>query len=139
MRVVLAPDKFKDCLSASQVMEAMRAGVLRADPTAHVDACPMADGGEGTVEALVRATNGQFVTRRVPGPLPEMKVDATFGILGGDGKTAIIEMSSASGIALLAREQRDPLATTTLGTGELINHAIDLGCKRVILGIGGSA
>jgi glycerate kinase len=138
MRIVLAPDKFKGSLGAAEVCDALREGIARVDKAIEVDACPMADGGEGTVDALVRATGGEFHTHRVTGPLPEMKVDATFGTLG-DQKTAVIEMSSASGMSLLAPEQLDPLATTTFGTGELINAAIELGRKRIILGIGGSA
>src|ERR1700728_5035494 len=88
MRVIIAPDKFKGCLSAEDAAAAMAAGVLRAMPSASVDLCPMADGGEGTVEALVNATRGRLISRRVTGPLPEMKVEARFGILG-DGATAV--------------------------------------------------
>jgi glycerate kinase len=144
MRIVLAPDKFKGSLSAAEVCRAMRTGALRACPEAVVESIPMADGGEGTVEALVTATNGERITRQVTGPLPEMKVAATFGILGqrstDDAKTAVIEMSAASGLALLRRDQFDPLATTTFGTGELIRIAIEeFGVGKIILGIGGSA
>ncbi len=100
----------------------------------------MADGGEGFVAALVAATGGRFVTRRVTGPLADMKVDAMFGFLGGpDADTAVIEMSAASGLALLRVEDRNPLYTTTFGTGELINAAVEMGAKRILLGIGGSA
>src|ERR1700689_2823168 len=98
MRIVVAPDKFKGCLSAADVARAMETGLRRAAPDAQIDICPMADGGEGTVEALVAATGGKFVVRRVTGPLPEMKVDARFGILG-DGTTAGIERSAPSGLA----------------------------------------
>lgn len=148
MRIVLAPDKFKGSLTAAQACDAMRAGIARVDPKIEVDACPMADGGEGFVDALVRATAGRFITRRVTGPLPEMKVDATLGLLGdageagpsGPGPTAVIEMSSASGLTLLRADQYDSLATTTFGTGELIRIAIEeLGVQRILLGIGGSA
>jgi glycerate kinase len=138
MRVVLAPDKFKACLSAEEVCRAMGAGIRQADPAIQIDEVPMADGGEGTVSALVNATGGQFITRRVTGPLPEMKVDATFGIL--PDRTAVIEMAAASGLALLRPDQYDPLATTTFGTGELIDHAVrEFQCRKIILGIGGSA
>jgi glycerate kinase len=138
MRIVLAPDKFKGCLSAQDVGRAMSAGIRQVDPTIKIDEVPMADGGEGTVSALVNATGGRFVTRRVTGPLPEMKVDATFGIL--PDRTAVIEMSAASGLASLRPDQYDPLTTTTFGTGELINHAIEeFGVTKIILGIGGSA
>jgi glycerate kinase len=137
-KVVLAPDKFKGCLSAAQVADAMAAGVRTAWPNATIDACPIADGGEGFMDTLVRATAGRIITKRVTGPLPEMKVDAAFGVLG-DGKTAVIEMAAAAGLALLKPEDRDPFATTTFGVGELIRAAIEQGCRRILLGIGGSA
>ena len=98
----------------------------------------MADGGEGTVEAMVAATSGSLISRRVTGPLPDTKVDATFGMLG-DGQTAVIEMAAASGLHLLRPEQRNPMNTTTFGTGELLMAAAELGAKQIILGIGGSA
>lgn len=138
MKIVLAPDKFKGSLSAPDVCDAMARGLRAADPGVEIDACPVADGGEGTVAALVAATGGRLETRRVTGPLPEMKVDATFGILG-DGKTAVIEMAAASGLALLKPEDRNPLNTTTFGTGELLMAASPLGVEDIILGIGGSA
>jgi glycerate kinase len=140
MRIVIAPDKFKGCLSAPQVAAAIARGIREVDPAIEIEQIPMADGGEGTVDALVTATGGRVVTRRVTGPLPGMKVDATFGFLGG-GQTssAVIEMSAASGLHLLQPEQYDPMKTTTYGTGELIMAAIEMGARRVILGIGGSA
>ena len=138
MKVVIAPDKFKGCLGAREVAAAMAAGVLEVDPGVEVDLCPMADGGEGTVDALVAATSGRILTRRVTGPLPEMKVEAPFGILG-DGTTAVVEMAAASGLHLLKPDQYDPMATTTFGTGELLMAAVEAGVKRIILGIGGSA
>ena len=138
MRILLAPDKFKGCLTASEVAAAMREGVRLADPSIAVDLCPMADGGEGTVEALVAATGGQIHHRRVTGPRADMSVEAAVGILG-DAQTAVIEMSSASGLALLDPADRNPLHTTTYGTGELIVSAVKMGCRRIILGIGGSA
>ncbi len=138
MKIILAPDKFKGCLTASQVCDAMAEGIRRVDPSIQIDSCPMADGGEGTVEVIVRARGGQFVTRRVTGPLPEMKVDATFGLID-DGATAIIEMSAASGLQLLKPEQYDPMRATTYGTGQLLLAAADMGVKKVILGVGGSA
>src|SRR5881227_1524934 len=138
MRIVVAPDKFKGCLSAAEVASAIAAGLRAADQNLEIDECPMADGGEGTVAALVAATGGKLITRRVTGPLPDMKVDATFGILG-DGQTAVIEMAAASGLALLKPEDRNPLYTTTFGTGELLGAAVAMGVKRIILGIGGSA
>ncbi|MEA2710716.1 MAG: glycerate 2-kinase [Phycisphaerales bacterium] len=134
MKVVIAPDKFKDSLSAEEVSRAIARGLRGAD----VDLCPVADGGEGTVAALVAATGGRFETRTVTGPLPDMRVDATFGILG-DGTTAVVEMAAASGLALLPPEDRDPMRTTTYGTGELLLEAAKLGAREIILGIGGSA
>jgi len=142
MKIVLAPDKFKGCLSAVQVAEAMALGAKRSQPGAIIDSCPIADGGEGFVDTLVRATGGRFETRRVTGPLPDMMVDATFGIMpaeAGAPKTAVIEMAAAAGLALLKPNERDPMATTTFGVGELLRAAVELGCKRVLLGIGGSA
>ncbi|HEX5243949.1 MAG TPA: glycerate kinase [Tepidisphaeraceae bacterium] len=138
MRILIAPDKFKGCLTALEVAQAMAEGIRRVIPDAQIDLCPMADGGEGTVSALVAATKGKLLTRRVTGPLPEMKVDATFGMLG-DGQTAVVEMAAACGLALLPTSQRDPMATTTFGTGELLLAAAEAGAKHVILGIGGSA
>src|SRR4051794_7463737 len=138
MRIVIAPDKFKGCLAARAVAEAMARGVLDAAPGAAVDLCPVADGGEGTVEALVAATGGRVETCRVTGPLPEMNVDAAFGVLGG-GRTAVVEMAAASGLALLRPEDRNPLNTTTFGTGELLVAAARTGVEEMILGIGGSA
>jgi glycerate 2-kinase len=137
MKVVIAPDKFKGSLSAGQAVEAMARGVLRACPGAKVDRVPMADGGEGTVEALVSATGGRFFDAQVSGPLGE-PVRARFGLLG-DGQTAVLEMAAASGLVLVPPERRDPTRTTTRGTGELLRTAIDQGARRVIVGIGGSA
>jgi glycerate kinase len=142
MRIVIAPDKFKGNLTAAEVAEAIARGVRLAAPSAEIDLCPMADGGEGTVAALVAATGGTLVTRTVTGPLPEMKVAATFGILGaraGEPRTAVIEMAAASGLALLRPDQFDPLATTTFGTGELVRAAAEMGVRNILLGIGGSA
>lgn len=138
MKVVIAPDKFRGSLTAEEACRAIADGVRRAMPDAEIDLCPIADGGEGTVAALVAATRGTLHTCRVVSPLPERKVDATFGVLG-DNQTAVIEMSAASGLALLAPSERNPLYTTTFGTGELLNAAVGLGAKRIILGIGGSA
>jgi len=137
MKVVVAPDKFKGSLSASQAAEAIARGILAADPKAQVDRVPMADGGEGTVEALVAATHGRFLEARVTGPLGS-PVQARYGLLG-DGRTAVIEMAAASGLALVPPGRRDPSRTTTRGTGELLLAAIAAGAKRIIVGIGGSA
>jgi len=155
MKIVIAPDKFKGSLSASDVARAIAAGLTHATrrgragelrepapprlpPAPTLDLIPVADGGEGTVAALVAATNGRFETRTVTGPLPDMRVDATFGILG-DGTTAVVEMAAASGLALLPPQDRDPMRTTTFGTGQLLLEAAKLGAKQIILGIGGSA
>jgi glycerate kinase len=116
----------------------MTIGLRAADPQVQIDECPMADGGEGTVAAMLAACGGKLLSRTVTGPLPEMKVDAQFAMLA-DGQTAVIEMSAASGLALLPLQDRNPLFTTTFGTGELLNAAIDAGAKQIILGIGGSA
>jgi len=137
MRVVIAPDSFKGSASAKEVAQAIADGLKVALPDSEFDLVPMADGGEGTVEALVVATGGKIVTKRVTGPLGE-PVDAFFGILG-DGETAVIEMAAAAGLHLVPPEKRNPLLTTTYGVGELIKAALDAGCKRVIVGIGGSA
>ncbi len=137
MRVVVAPDKFKGCLSAPEAALAMARGVSAACPEAVIDLVPMADGGEGTVEALVAATHGSFREVTVTGPMGE-PVIARFGLLG-DGKTAVIEMAAASGLVLVPQSRRDPRVATTRGTGELVCAALDLGCRTIILGIGGSA
>lgn len=137
MRIVVAPDSFKECLPAHAVAEALARGLIRALPGAEIDLAPMADGGEGTVDALVAATGGEKIALRVTGPVGE-PVDAVYGLLG-DGKTAVIEMASASGLGLAPADQRDPRFTTTYGTGELLSSAMGRGATRVIVGIGGSA
>lgn len=137
VKVVIAPDSFKECLLAHEICAALAAGVRRAAPTAQIVQIPMADGGEGTVDSLVRASGGCFHEAVVTGPLGE-SVQARYGTLG-DEETAVIEMAAASGLDLVPRDRRDPLVTTTYGTGELIKAALDRGCRRVLLGIGGSA
>ncbi len=137
MKVCIAPDSFKESLSAPQAAAAIQRGVLRAAPDARTVIVPMADGGEGTVEALVGATGGELVQETVTGPLGE-ELRATYGILGG-GETAIIEMAAASGLPLVPPARRNPLLTTTFGTGELIGSALDRGVRHLIVGIGGSA
>ncbi len=138
MRILVAPDKFKGSLTARQAAQAIAEGVRASLPEAEIDVCPMADGGEGTVDALVTATGGVRFTERVVGPLPEMRVEAEYGMLG-DGRTAVIEMSAASGLALLPPSERNPLYTTTFGTGQLLLAAVRRGARRIVLGIGGSA
>ncbi|WP_409304185.1 glycerate kinase [Peribacillus sp. SCS-155] len=137
MKVVIAPDSFKGSLSAQEGAQAIERGVLKAMPGANTVLVPVADGGEGTLDSLVAATNGRKVAVTVSGPIM-VPVEAAYGILG-DGKTCIIEMASASGLYLIGPEHRNPIATTTYGTGELIKKALDNGCRRFILGIGGSA
>jgi glycerate kinase len=137
MRIVIAPDSFKECAPAGVVAQAIARGVRRAMPEAEVVTVPMADGGEGTVDALVSATGGTLVEREVTGPLGE-PVRAAYGILG-NGSTAVIEMAAASGLELVPVNRRDPRIATTRGTGELIRDALDHGVGRIIVGIGGSA
>ena len=137
MRIVVAPDSYKGSASAVAVAQAMERGIHQVFPTAEVCKVPIADGGEGTVEALVTATQGQFRQTPVIGPLGQ-PVTAQWGILG-DGKTAVIEMAAASGLPLLTPEQRNPRLTTTFGTGELLRAALDAGLRKIIIGIGGSA
>ena len=136
MRVVTLIDSFKGSISSIQAGEAAARGVRAVYPDAQIDVLPLADGGEGTVDALVTGCKGEFVTARVTGPLGD-KVDATYGILFGD--TAVIEMSAAAGITLIPAKARDPLLTTTYGVGELILDAMSRGVRRFIIGIGGSA
>ncbi|HUW55917.1 MAG TPA: glycerate kinase [Planctomycetota bacterium] len=137
MKIVVAPDSFKECLAAREVAAALARGVRDILPDAEVVSVPMADGGEGTVEALVDATDGGYVERDVTGPMGR-KVRARFGVLG-DGTTAVIEMASASGLPLVAPGERNPLTATTFGTGELISAALDHDVRKVLIGIGGSA
>lgn len=137
MRIVLAPQSFKGSLGAADVARAMARGVRQVFPDADLDLLPVADGGEGTVQALVQASGGQTVTTRVMGPMGQ-PVNATWGLLGS-GDTAVIEMAAASGLPLVPRSARDPLRATTFGTGELIRHALDHGIEKLIVGLGGSA
>jgi len=138
MKILLAPDSFKGSLSAAQAAEAMAVGVRRARPDAEIVLLPLADGGEGTVEALVLATGGRRKTLRVRGPLGE-PVEAMYGLLGPDGKTAVIEMAAAAGLPLVPPDRRDPRRTTTWGVGELLRRVAEAGVKRIIVGLGGSA
>ena len=167
MKVVIAPDSFKESLGAAEVSAALAEGVIAACPSASVDLCPMADGGDGTVEAIIAATGGQFLTADVYDPVGR-EIRARFGLLGrpagaplpgqvglsaartladghgtpadGPGGTvAVMEMAAASGLALLSPSMRDPMRTTTYGTGMLLLAAIDAGAETIIVGIGGSA
>ncbi|MCE9615122.1 MAG: glycerate kinase [Lentisphaerae bacterium] len=137
MTIAIAPDSFKGTLTAPQAAACMARGLVRAIPKVRTRLIPMADGGEGTVAAVVGATGGRLVRRRVRDPLGR-PVRATFG-LSGDGRTAVIEMSEASGLVRLAPGERNPLMTSTAGTGDLIRAALDLGARHLLIGIGGSA
>ncbi|GAK25300.1 glycerate kinase [Serratia liquefaciens] len=136
-KVVIAPDSFKESLSALEVAEAIERGFRQIFPQVQYVKLPMADGGEGTVDSMVAATGGEIVTVAVTGPLGQ-PVQAFYGLLG-EGETAVIEMAAASGLHLAPKAQRDPRMTTSYGTGELILAALERGVKTIILGIGGSA
>lgn len=135
---VLAPDSFKESMTAKEVCKAMEKGLRKVYPNARYIHVPMADGGEGTTQSLVDATGGQIIHQVVTGPLGK-PVTASIGILGDQPNTAVIEMSSASGIQLVQQEERDPEVTTTYGTGELILACLDRGIRHIIIGLGGSA
>lgn len=139
MHIVVAPQSLKGSLDAEGVGVAIAAGIRRVWPDADIRVVPVADGGEGTVSALVAATHGTLHHATVPGPLGN-PVTAEFGMLGGDApRTAVIEMAAASGLPLVAADQRDPRRATTRGTGELMRAALDVGATRLLIGIGGSA
>jgi len=137
MKIVVAPDSFKGSLTAVEVADAIGQGVREIFPEAKIIKIPMADGGDGTVQCLVNATGGEILKEKVVGPLGD-EVWASYGILG-DKKTAVIEMAEASGLTLVPEDKRNPLITTTYGTGQLIKAALDQGCRKMIIGIGGSA
>ena len=137
MKFVLAPDSFKESMTAKEVCIAMEKGIRKVYPECECVHVPMADGGEGTVQSLVDATEGTLYEETVIAPLGN-KVTAKYGVLG-DGETAIIEMAEASGLHLVPRDKRNPLITTTYGTGELIISAINRGVKKILIGLGGSA
>ncbi|KJY81866.1 glycerate kinase [Vibrio galatheae] len=137
MKIVIAPDSYKESLTAMEVAIAIENGFKEIMPHAEFIKLPMADGGEGTVQSLVDATGGQIVAATVTGPLGQ-PVEGFYGLLG-DGSTAVIEMAAASGLHLVEPEKRNPLLTTTYGTGELVKAALDAGVKHIIVGIGGSA
>ncbi|MBT1870308.1 glycerate kinase [Enterobacter mori] len=137
MKIVIAPDSYKESLSALEVATAIERGFREIFPSANYVKLPVADGGEGTVEAMVAATHGRIIHVPVTGPLGE-PVEGFYG-LSGDDQSAFIEMAAASGLELVPPSQRNPLKTTSWGTGELIRHALDAGVKHIIIGIGGSA
>ena len=136
-KYVVAPDSFKESMTAKEVCDAMEKGIKKADSAAEVIKVPMADCGEGPVDSLVDATNGQRVIVEVTGPLGN-KISAYYGILG-NGTTAVIEMAKASGLEIVEKKKRNPMITTTFGTGELIRHALDHNVKEIIIGLGGSS
>ncbi|GHW49908.1 glycerate kinase [Vibrio cholerae] len=137
MKVVIAPDSFKESLTAKQVCDAIQAGLARVWHDAKFVAIPVADGGEGTVQSLVDATQGRLVEVKVMGPQGK-RVEAFYGMLG-DNQTAVIEMAAASGLHHVPVAQRDPKLTTSFGTGELIRHALDQDVTKLIIGLGSSA
>jgi len=137
MKIVLAPDSYKNSLTAKQVAQSMKKGFAKVYPDAEFVNVPMADGGEGTVQSLVDARNGQMVTETVVNPLGN-KTQAQYGLIE-DGQVAVIEMAQASGIQFINQFTQNPYVTTTFGTGELIKSAIQKGAKTIIIGIGGSA
>jgi glycerate kinase len=137
MKIVIAPDSFKESLTAMAVANEIEAGFREIFPDAEYCKLPVADGGEGTVQAMIDASGGKLVSLEVTGPLGE-PVSAFYGLMG-DGHTAVIEMAAASGLELVAPAQRNPLRTTSYGTGQLILHALNSGARRFVLGVGGSA
>jgi len=137
MKIVVATDSFKGTLKAIEACRIIADAIGKYLPEAHVVVKPMADGGEGTARAMIEAANGQWISRNVIGPLPEMQIEAGFAWF--EDKTALVEMASASGLELLTANQMNPLKTTTYGTGELIRAAIEYGARKVLLAVGGSA
>ncbi len=137
MKIVVAPDSFKGSLTAVEVSDAIEQGIREIFPEAEIVKNPLADGGDGTVQCLVNATGGEILREKVTDPLGD-EVLASYGILG-DKKTSVIEMAEASGLTLVPKNRRNPLITTTYGTGQVIKAALDQGCRKMIIGIGGSA
>src|SRR5690606_39049341 len=137
MNIIVAPDSFKDCLSAKEVGSYISKGIRRVYPKAIINEIPLSDGGEGLIDALLEGVGGELKSVPVLDPLGR-SIHAEFGIFK-DGTTAIIELARASGLELLRKNERNPLLTSTYGTGELIRAALDQGCKKIIVGLGGSA
>ncbi|AWX14101.1 glycerate kinase [Mergibacter septicus] len=139
MKIVIAPDSFKESLTSLEVAQAIEQGILRVLPNAEIIKVPMADGGEGTLQTLIDTFSGTIITQQVTAPLGN-KINANFGVYQDQKqRCAVIEMAAASGLPLVPIEQRNPLITTTYGTGELIKAALDQKVRKIILGIGGSA
>jgi glycerate 2-kinase len=137
MRIIIAPDSFKECLSARDVALCIKKGIEAEIPSAQVDVFPMADGGEGTIDALVYSTNGRKLEVRATGPLGE-EINSCYGVLG-DNQTVVIEVASIAGLQMISEQERNPMITTSFGLGELINHSLDEGYRKFIIGLGGSA
>jgi glycerate kinase len=137
LKIVIAPQSFKSSVSGLEAAQAIARGVLAAEPTAETVLVPVADGGDGTLNALVEGTGGQTFRSVVTGPLGQ-SVEASWGVMS-DGRTAVIEMARASGLALLPPRKRNPRVATTRGTGELIKEALEKGFTRILVGLGGSA
>jgi glycerate 2-kinase len=137
MKIIIAPNTFKGSLPADEVAAHISAGIKRALPSAQIVELPIADGGDGTLDLIINAAGGTFIEQDVTGPLGET-FRAAYGILP-DGATAVVEMAAASGLRLVPPDRLDPMRATTYGTGELIRAALDRGCQRVIVGVGGSA
>ena len=138
MKIVIAIDSFKGSLSSLEAAEAAREGILRVYPEAEIHTVPLADGGEGTVDAIISGAGGRLVSTEVTSPSGK-RISAEYGVING-GRTAVIEMAAAAGITLVSGEERNPLNTTTYGVGELIRHAVEVtGARDFIIGIGGSA
>jgi len=137
LKVAIAPDSFKGVMTGMEAAACIEKGLKCALSGVACRKIPMADGGEGTVQAIVDATGGKFVKRTVSDPLGR-RIKATFG-LSGDGKTAVMEMAEANGLALLKPRERNPMKTSTYGTGEMMKHALKLGVRKILIGIGGSA
>ncbi|MGC8863305.1 MAG: glycerate kinase, partial [Armatimonadota bacterium] len=137
MKIIICPDSFKGSLSSVEAADAIARGVrIGVGDAVELVSLPLADGGEGTVEALVRASRGEIRRCKAHDPLGR-EIDSFYGVCG-DGKTAVIEMAAASGLTLLSDSERNPLFTSTFGTGELIRAAAESGVDRIIVGIGGS-
>lgn len=137
MNIVVAPDSFKESLPASQVAKNIAVAINKILPTSHVIQLPLSDGGEGLLEVLVQSSGGRLLKVKVKDPLGR-DIQANMGILG-DQKTSVVEMATASGLELLAEDERNPMITSTYGMGQLIKHALDMGCEKIIIGLGGSA
>jgi glycerate kinase len=136
-KILISPQEFKESLSGIEVAKAMKKGIRNVDKNVTIDLCPVADGGDGTLQTLVDITDGELIKQKVHNPLGKI-IDAEWGKLG-DNKTAVIEMAKASGLALLNENEKDPMRTSTFGTGELFKSALDHGIRDFIIGIGGSA